>query len=99
RDDFRQSLRAGRLQKLKRLGLAEEITPGLWRLEEGMEITLSRMGERDDIIKTLHREMKRREITRSPADFVIDAKHELDKQPIVGRVVTRGLSDELNDGH
>ncbi|WP_417813026.1 relaxase/mobilization nuclease RlxS [Thalassospira alkalitolerans] len=99
KDVFRQSLRTGRLQKLRRLGLAEEITPGLWRLEEGLEATLSRMGERDDIIKTLHREMKRREITRSPADFVIDARSELDKQPIIGRVVTRGLSDELNDRH
>jgi TolB-like protein len=57
------------------------------------------MGERDDIIKTLHREMKRREIARSPADFVIDARSELDQQPIVGRVVTRGLADELNDRH
>jgi type IV secretory pathway VirD2 relaxase len=99
RDAFRQSLRAGRLQKLKRLGLAEEIIPGQWRLEDGLEPTLSRMGERDDIIKTLHREMKRREITRSPTDFVIDTKHEPDRQPIVGRVITRGLSDELNDRH
>ena len=97
KDAFRQSLRAGRLQKLKRLGLAEEITPGQWRLEEGLAATLSRMGECDDIIKTLHREMKRREIARSPTDFVIDAGDELDKRPIVGRVITRGLSDELND--
>ncbi|RCK40514.1 conjugal transfer protein TraI [Thalassospira profundimaris] len=99
KDAFRQSLRAGRLQKLRRLGLAEEIIPGQWRLEQGLEATLSRMGERDDIIKTLHREMKRREITRSPADFVINSVHEPDKQPIIGRVVTRGLSDELNDRH
>jgi type IV secretory pathway VirD2 relaxase len=99
KDAFRQSLHAGRLQKLKRLGLAEEITPGQWRLEQGLEATLSRMGERDDIIKALHREMKRREIVRSPADVVIDARHELDQQPIIGRVVTRGLSDELNDRH
>ncbi|AXO14121.1 relaxase/mobilization nuclease RlxS [Thalassospira indica] len=99
RDAFRQNLRAGRLQKLRRLGLAEEITPGQWRLEEGLEATLSRMGARDDIVKTMHREMKRREITRSPADFVINSEHEPDKQPIIGRVVTRGLSDELNDRH
>jgi type IV secretory pathway VirD2 relaxase len=99
KDAFRQSLRAGRLQKLRRLGLAEEIAPGQWRLEEGLEATLSRMGERDDVIKTLHREMKRREIVRSPTDFVINSEHEPDKQPIIGRVVTRGLADELNDRH
>ena len=32
RDPFQQSLRAGRLQKLVRLGLADEIEPGRWRL-------------------------------------------------------------------
>jgi type IV secretory pathway VirD2 relaxase len=46
RDPFHQSLRAGRLQKLKQLGLADEIIPGHWRLAEGIEDTLRRMGER-----------------------------------------------------
>src|SRR3546814_4239611 len=51
RDAFQQILRVGRLQKLRRLGLAEELRPGHWRLEEGLEDTLRRMGERSDIIK------------------------------------------------
>src|SRR3546814_1076727 len=33
-DRFRQTLRAARLQKLRRLGLAEEIAPRRWRSEE-----------------------------------------------------------------
>lgn len=53
RDPFQQGLRAGRLQTLGRLGLAEEIAPGSWRLADGMDETLRRMGERGDIIRTM----------------------------------------------
>ncbi|MGH6803371.1 MAG: DUF3363 domain-containing protein, partial [Methyloceanibacter sp.] len=55
---FRQTLRAGRLQHLRRLGLAEEVSPGLWHLSAETDATLRRMGERDDIIKTMHRALK-----------------------------------------
>ena len=94
---FQQTLRAGRLKKLTRLGLAEELRPGQWRLEEGLEDTLRRMGERGDIIKTLHREMAGKDIARSPADYVIHDP--ADPQSITGRVMARGLSDEINDRH
>ncbi|WP_372502303.1 relaxase/mobilization nuclease RlxS [Tistrella mobilis] len=99
RDAFQQSLRAGRLQKLRRLGLAEELRPGQWRLEEGLEDTLRRMGERGDIIKTLHREMAGQNITRSPGDYAILDPGDPTANPIIGRVVARGLSDELKDRH
>ena len=56
-DAFRQTIRAGRLQKLKRLGLAEDAGSGLWRLAGDTEPTLKVMGERGDIIKTIHREL------------------------------------------
>lgn len=97
RNVFQQSLRAGRLKKLTRLGLAEELRPGQWRLEAGLEDTLRRMGERGDIIKTLHREMATKDIARSPADFAIHDP--ADPQSITGRVMARGLSDEINDRH
>lgn len=99
RDAFQQSLRAGRLQKLKRLGLAEEFQPGQWRLEDGLEDTLRRMGERGDIIKTLHREMAAREIVRSPVAYSIFDPSDPHVNPVTGRVVARGLSDEINDRH
>lgn len=97
RNAFQQTLRAGRLKKLARLGLAEELRPGGWRLEAGFEKTLRRMGERGDIIKTLHREMAAKDIARSPADYVI--YDPTDPQSITGRVMARGLSDEINDRH
>lgn len=98
-DAFRQSLRAGRLQKLKRLGLAEEVTPGRWRLAEDIEPILRRMGERGDILKTMHREMTEQGLLRSAADYVLHGPAELPSRPIVGRLVARGLADELGDRH
>ncbi|WP_419739559.1 relaxase/mobilization nuclease RlxS [Ruegeria sp.] len=97
RDPFRQSLRAGRLQKLAHLGLAAEHRPGVWRLEEGLEDTLRRMGERGDIIRTLQRAMAAQDIARSPGDYVIHDPADPNVRPVTGRVTARGLSDELND--
>lgn len=94
---LRQSLRAGRLQKLSRLGLAAEIRPGEWQLAENLEATLRTMGERGDIIKTLHRELAAANLARGRADYsVFDAST---NSPLVGRLVGRGLSDELADRH
>lgn len=99
RDPFRQSLRAGRLQKLKRLGLADEVRPGQWRLADGLEDTLRHIGERGDIIKTMHREMTEKGIARSASGYAVYDPSEPTTQPIVGRVVARGLSDEIDDRH
>lgn len=99
RDAFQQSLRAGRLHKLRRLGLAEELRPGQWRLEVGLEDTLRRMGERGDIVKTMHREMAGKNIARSPGDYAILDPGDPTANPVIGRVVARGLSDELKDRH
>lgn len=98
-DAFRQTLRAGRLQKLRRLGLAEEVGPGRWRLAEDLEPVLRRMGERGDIIKTLHREMAREGRERATSDYAIHDPADSEARQLVGRVVARGLSDEINDRH
>ncbi len=99
KDAFQQTLRAGRLQKLKHLGLAEEVRPGQWRLAGDIEETLKRMGERGDIIRTMHREMTAKGVARAAADYVIFDPAAKDSRPITGRVVARGLSDEINDRH
>lgn len=97
RDPFQQGLRAGRLQTLGRLGLAEEIAPGSWRLADGMDETLRRMGERGDIIRTMQRAFTEHGLERAAADYAF--ADPVSMTPIVGRVVERGLSDEMNDRH
>ena len=96
-DPFWQTLRAGRLQTLGHLGLAEEIEPGQWRLADGLEDTLRRMGERGDIIRTLQRAMTERGAPRALSDYAIFEPAQ--GRAVTGRVIERGLSDELNDRH
>lgn len=99
RDPFRQTLLVGRLRKLEQLGLAHQAGPARWRLADGVEEALTRMGERGDIIKTMHREMARTGIARGPADYVVLDPTASEQRPVVGRILTRGLADELNDRH
>jgi type IV secretory pathway VirD2 relaxase len=93
-DSIEQSLRAGRLATLGRMGLAVEERKGRWRLLEDLEPALRAMGMRGDIIATLDREVRARELAASPADYAIYDPAPADAQPIVGRIAARGLSDE-----
>ncbi|WP_425894545.1 relaxase/mobilization nuclease domain-containing protein [Ralstonia pseudosolanacearum] len=81
----------GRLQHLQRMGLATEQQPGIWAIHSDAEPTLRAMGERGDIIRTMQRAMsgKQRELAVfQPGE---------DGRAIVGRVVGKGLADELHD--
>ncbi|MGV7120440.1 relaxase/mobilization nuclease RlxS [Sphingopyxis sp. 550A] len=95
RDPFQQALRIGRLRKLEEMGLAEEVGGGRWRLADGLEDTLRRVGERGDVIRTMQREMT----ARNRAGVEQHVFDPAEGSAIVGRVVARGLSDELNDRH
>lgn len=95
RDPFQQSLRVSRLRKLEELGLAEPVGGGRWRLADGLEETLRRTGERGDIIRTMQREMT----TRGRAGVEQQIFDPAEAEPLVGRVVARGLADELHDRH
>jgi type IV secretory pathway VirD2 relaxase len=96
-NSFRRSLLAGRLQKLRALGLAEEGQSGRWRLDTKLEARLRDLGERHDIIKTMHRELTRlRRASQGPDIAIFDPAA---VQSVVGRVAARGLSDELHDRH
>src|SRR3989475_9931442 len=48
----------GRLQRLQRLGLADETQPGSWAIHADAEKTLRALGERGDIIRTMQRAMR-----------------------------------------
>ncbi|AOI82885.1 MULTISPECIES: relaxase/mobilization nuclease and DUF3363 domain-containing protein [Burkholderia] len=81
----------GRLQHLQRMGLASEPRPGTWAVHADAELTLRAMGERGDIIRTMQRAMsgKQRELT------VFQSGE--GGRAVVGRVVGKGLADELYD--
>jgi type IV secretory pathway VirD2 relaxase len=79
------------------LGLAEETQPGHWQLAPDMEATLRQMGERGDIIKAMHRDLAAG--ARNLADCVIFDGTEPRTAPLVGKVVSRGLSENDRDSH
>jgi len=97
RDGIEQSLRAGRLATLARMGLADEEQRGRWRLADDLELTLREMGRRGDVIATLDREVRSRALAVSPMDYSVYDPADGQAQPIVGQILKRGLSDEETD--
>ncbi|MHB0713249.1 DUF3363 domain-containing protein [Roseomonas mucosa] len=95
RHQFDRTLRLRRLARLETMGLATEHAPGVWELSERMEPTLRELGERGDIIRTMHKALKADGFDRDPATFQLhDTAPEV---PIVGRIVDKYLSDELGE--
>jgi len=92
-DEF-HALKVGRLRKLEALGVASQVGNAQWVVKPEAEATLRELGERGDIIKRMHRALTERGIERGSASYVL-ASESLDV-PIVGRLVERGLDDELN---
>lgn len=99
RDPFQQSLRAGRLQKLASMGLAENVGGGRWQLAEDLEGTLRTLGERGDIIRTMQRELTARNLQRPWIGRSLFGAGETDPEPVVGRLIARGLADEHRNRH
>ncbi|WP_370187733.1 relaxase/mobilization nuclease domain-containing protein [Bradyrhizobium elkanii] len=91
-DQF-HALKVGRLRHLESLGLAHQLGPGQWSMDEAAETTLRELGERGDIIKRIHRSLTERGIERGSASYVLSGEN-LDV-PVIGRLVDRGLDDEL----
>lgn len=91
--DEYHALKAGRMRKLETLGLAERVGPGQWMIKDKAEATLRELSERSDIIKRMHRALTERGIERGSASYVLAAES-LDS-PIIGRLVDRGLDNEL----
>jgi len=89
----RRRLMLGRAKKLERLGLAELIGPASWTLKPGLEQSLRDLSIRGDIIKTMHRALA--DAGREPdvTSFALHGDGSADQ--VLGRLVTRGLHDEL----
>ncbi|WP_395023277.1 relaxase/mobilization nuclease domain-containing protein [Dongia sp.] len=92
-DEF-HALKVGRLRKLESLGLAGQVGNAQWFIRSEAEATLRELGERGDIIKRMHKALTERGIERGSTSYVLAAES-LDL-PVVGRLIERGLDDELN---
>lgn len=87
-----------RARTLERFGLATEQRPGLWTVAPEAEDRLRALGERGDIIKTMHRALERYGLTekRSVGDYQLH--RDQPQVRIVGQVRDKQLAgDELGD--
>ncbi|OWJ64622.1 relaxase/mobilization nuclease domain-containing protein [Inquilinus limosus] len=84
-------LMIGRLQRLERMRLAAPAGPAQWVVAAEAERTLRELGDRGDIIRTMHHSLQGTE--RALGDYIIHGRGAA--VPIVGRLVDRGLHDEL----
>src|SRR3984893_754384 len=90
-----RTLLLGRLQKLDRMGFARAVGPAQWLLADEAEPSLRELGIRGDIIRTMQRAFSVRGQERSPTDFAISDAPIALEQTVIGRVIEKGLDDEL----
>ena len=88
-DRQHQTVLRARLQRLEAMELAARIDANHWRLSPNMQQTLTTMGERGDILRTMHKALRgeQRELVLETAPAT----------PVLGRIAAKGLTDELND--
>jgi hypothetical protein len=92
-DTMTHAAQMGRLRKMQSYGLAQEKQTGVWELSPNTETRLKALGQRHDIIYTMHRALREAGIDRPAGSFSIYHGH----KPVVGKVSASGLADELSD--
>jgi type IV secretory pathway VirD2 relaxase len=89
-DRQRQTMLRARLQKLEAMDLAKRIDANRWQLSSRIEETLTAVGERGDILRTLHKALRGEQRDCAVPD-------ESATVSIIGRIIAKGLADEMND--
>ncbi|MEL7491985.1 MAG: DUF3363 domain-containing protein [Pseudomonadota bacterium] len=85
-----------RLEKLQRLGLAENLGKRCWRLNEEFESKLRDLGLRGDIIKAMNRELRRRGDGRvAGTESIFDSVN--DGRSVTGRVISVGRHGDFHE--
>lgn len=84
----------GRLNTLKRFGMAQETGAGVWRIEQDFEARLREMGVNNDVRKAVYNHSKDAEDLRHIVR--INTKEPMPK-PLTGRVLGKGVDNELYD--
>jgi type IV secretory pathway VirD2 relaxase len=89
-----------RLKQLESLSLAEKTTPSGWVLADDWQRRLRELGERGDILKQMHRALHGGDAERfhvvRPGQGLPDGQGGVEERTLVGRIVRKGLGDELN---
>lgn len=93
-----RALMIGRVKQLERYGLASEAEPGRWVLSGKTETTLKELGERNDIIKTVHRALSDQGLADERGVGQYALHRSSISQTVVGHVLAKGLAgDEMSE--
>ena len=92
-DTMIHAAQMGRLRKLQSYGLAQEKQTGVWELSPNTETRLKALGQRNDIINTMHRALREAGFDRPAGSFSIYHG----EKPVIGKVAAIGFADELSD--
>ena len=95
--DWQNRFESQRAKFLNELGLAEKVGQNKWRLDDNLERTLRRMGERGDIIRTYQRALSEAKLERVPIHEPIYDAFDASARPVIGRVIKAGVMDDVND--
>lgn len=93
---WRKQLERARLKHLEKMNLAEPLGKGRWRIAQNAPETLKRMGERGDIIKTMHRAMAGHAPRLIDGTSLYDPGAE-NAVPVTGRIMAQGVGDDVAD--
>ncbi len=99
-DTLRQNraLLIQRARTLERMGLATEVEVGRWTLSSRAASVLHELGERGDIIKTMHRALEREGLAEARPIARYHLHREDATKRIIGRVLDKGLGgDEMDN--
>ena len=94
--NWRKTLDRARLKSLEKMGLAEPLSKGRWQLHGNAEQTLKQMGERGDIIKTMHRAMAGRDQRLIDGTSLYDPAA-VGAKPVTGKILALGVGDDVAD--
>ena len=94
---WRKQLIRKRMETLRKMGLAEYEGKGLWRMAPKWTATLTRMGEQNDILKTLHRAMAKQGMEKTLGPDAIFDPADTYAQPVTGVVKSYGRRDDRQD--
>lgn len=94
-DPATRRLMVGRMQKLETLGLARPAGAAQWEISPDTQSVLQDLGARNDVIRTMHRAAADRGLERSAESYVAHGTADPSPERVVGRVLDRGLADEL----
>ena len=91
-----RALLIARARRLEKMGLATEVRPGEWHISDRAEGALRALGEREDIIKSMHRALDGNDLNDARGIAQLAVHRDKLRERITGRVLARDLAGDGN---